>query len=211
MRVVLLILLLANLGLYVWHSGLLSVVRGGHEPERLARQIDPGSIRVMAPDEARPPVCRRVSGLDEAQAQALQQWLADRPGVQLDLVAIGVSEHLVLIPALANAAAAAKKQTELRALGIADAKLSEGGDSGPLALVLGVFADEVAARRRLDELAARGVRSARVQPRVRESQISEARLRLRGPAGPRIDDELGRWVAERPGLQWARDIDCPAR
>lgn len=211
MRVLLLMLLLANLGFYVWQSGLLGTVRSGHEPERLARQIDAESIRVLAPDEARPPVCRRISGLDEAQAQALQQWLAGRPGVQIDLVAVATNEHLVLIPALANAAAVAKKQAELRVLGIGDAKLSEGGESGPLALVLGVFADEAAARRRLEELATRGVRSARVQLRVRENQSSEARLRLRGALAPRLEEEIARWLAERPALQWVREPDCPAR
>ena len=44
MRLTFLILLLANLGLFVWSAGYLGERTGGREPGRLAVQLSPGDF-----------------------------------------------------------------------------------------------------------------------------------------------------------------------
>lgn len=201
MRAALLILLLANLLLYVWKSGLLGDSAHEREPERLTQQIQPQALRLVPPDEVlAAPVCRRIDGLTVEAVQALRMLLAGRDGVREIAVADQVpSEYRVLIQGLASAPAATRKQNELRARGVLDTKISEEADGGPFVVVLGSFADEERAQRHLDELSAKGVRTARVLTRKSGQAVPVVTLNLEASRADLILRDLGGWVQARAG------------
>lgn len=47
MRIVFLVLLLANLVLFVWGQGHLGTQGAGREPERMAQQLAPEKLRIV--------------------------------------------------------------------------------------------------------------------------------------------------------------------
>jgi signal transduction histidine kinase len=84
LRLLVLVLLLANGGSYAWSHGLLRTYGFGPalqaEPQRVAQQIQPQLLRVLSSDEARradaasrPLECLQAGLFDDAQASALRQ------------------------------------------------------------------------------------------------------------------------------------------
>lgn len=93
LRLVVLILLLANAVYFAWSQNLLAswgiAPTPQSEPHRMSQQIKPESLRILAPEEARrldlaaaprAGECLQAGPLDESQLaglrQALQQWPA---------------------------------------------------------------------------------------------------------------------------------------
>lgn len=88
----------------------------------------------------------------------------------------------VFIPPLAGKAEADKKASELRALEVTDYFVLQDGASR-YAISLGVFSSEKGAQERLNELKAKGVRSAKLMPRP--GKDATVTLTASGPGGAR--------------------------
>jgi hypothetical protein len=115
--------------------------------------------------------CRLWKKLTDKEAGRLEKAAKGIVGLTLARKANegAPSSWWVFIPPLADKPAVDKKQDELRNLGVADFfPVSESGPNRN-AISLGVFSSEDAARKRLAELLAQGVRSAKVGVRDREA------------------------------------------
>jgi hypothetical protein len=171
MRVVVLILLLANLGFYAWTQGWLDTALGvsslgDREPQRLARQVSPQAVRILPP-QATPldsrSVCLEAGPFTPAQVPAAQAVL------QAALPAGGfapVSQDIppvwtVYMGKFANREALQRKLEELERLQLPHQEVTTPADLAP-GVSLGRFADAAAAEKALAEFAQRGVRTARV-------------------------------------------------
>ncbi len=200
MRLAFLILLLINIGLFAVTSGLLGAGRDGSEPLRLASQIKPDSIRILSPDDSTSKVavkpeapgdspaagdgslsCLLLSGLARDQVDVLGARIRER---QLDVESAETeltetTAWWVHIPGLQSRQLAERKQAELRALGVGDMIImAEPTDSQKLAISLGLFKSEMAAKEHLATVTGKGVRTARILPR--EGRAGRYRVELRG-------------------------------
>ena len=185
MRLAALLLLLVNLLLLALLGGLLPgllgrpVGAGQREPERLARQVNPGAIRLLpaagasAPDAAATAAsaasapasaCLEAGPFDSSAAASAERTLqqAGLPAGSWRLAsAAAASAYLVYIGPYPDPATLQAKRDELRQLAVpaypvdADTGLQSG-------LSLGRHASATAAEAALAALGRRGVRSARV-------------------------------------------------
>jgi len=178
MRVIVFLLLLANLALFAFIR-LDSVSNG--EGVRLSQQVQPDKIKLLTPQQ--------VAALGPARAASLAdvcvEWGpmsdADRVRAQarLEPLDLGklitqrkvkvIANYWVFIPPLANKAAVDKRVAELKAQGVRDIVPIELGPQ-QLAISLGVFRSEEAAQTRLAALQAEGVKTARVGSRAQSVQ-----------------------------------------
>ena len=212
LRLAVLLLLLANGLYYAWAGGLLlQWGLGGPmpqtEPHRLTQQIRPEAIRVLSPDEARqlvagggparPAECLQAGPVEDGAAQSLRQALASWPAGSWTLESVSEpARWIVYMGKYADVEQVARKRAELRQLGItfeplANPELEPG-------LSLGGYPSESAAGTRLNALAERGVRTARVV----QERPEQRGQRLLLPAvddnlRPRLD-ELKKVIATKP-------------
>lgn len=187
LRLTVLLLLLANAGYYAWAQGFLLPWGWGpaqqSEPQRLAQQIRPEAIRVMRPEEtrraeaaasvARPAECLQAAVLDDTQAEALRPLLEPWPGGSWTLEpVVEPARWIVYMGKYPNAEQVARKRTELRQLGISFEPLSN--TSLEPGLSLGGYASESEAKKYLDQLVDKGVRTAKVvqeRPELRGQKL----------------------------------------
>lgn len=175
LRLVVLLLLLANAAYFAWSQHLLApwgiAPAQQSEPQRLAQQIKPQSVRILSAEEvrrldaaapaARTAECLQAGPLDEAQSATLRQALEPWPAGSWSLEpVVEPPRWIVYMGKYANAEGVARKKAELRQLGVsfealADAALEPG-------LSLGGYASEADANRQLQALAERGIRTAKV-------------------------------------------------
>jgi hypothetical protein len=193
LRLVALLLLLANAGYFAWSQGMLLPWGYGpaqqSEPQRVSQQIRPEAVQLLRPDDARraeaaarPPECLQAS-LDESQASNARALLETNwPAGSWHVEPYSEpARWIVYMGKYASVDMVNRKKGELRQLGIsfeplANATLEPG-------LSLGGHATEAAANRQLEALAERGVRTARV---VQErAEFKGQRLLL-----PAVDDAL---------------------
>ncbi len=115
-----------------------------------------------------------LSNADADQLQALlaRKWAGLKVARQQAPVA---GPYWVFVPPLANKAAAEKKAAELKSIGVSDYFIVQEAGVNHLALSLGVFSTEQAAKDRLEVLRGQGVRSAQVGPRNPPPATIEAR------------------------------------
>jgi len=192
MRTLVFLLLLANLTL-LGYTKLDSLGTG--EGVRLAQQIQPDKIVLLSPQQ--------VAALGPAKASALAdvcvEWgpLSDTDKARalaslepLDLARLisqkkveVVASYWVFIPPAANRAAADRRLEELKAQGVKDLSLVDGGPQR-FAISLGVFRTEDAAQARLAALEAQGVKTAKVGARVQA--IAQTALVVRDPPAPAV-------------------------
>lgn len=187
------LLILVNLLFLTWTQGYFGALTDGREPQRLDSQLQPEKLRVVGSgtgigtpsvESARTEQgCRLVIGLAQNDAQRVMTQAKEKhPDLRLSIKLNETPKNIywVVIPPLANRAAADKKMAELKNREIADFSLIL--DDGPdkFAILLGVFNTEPAAGEYLRELAKRNVRSAKVQ--VRENPLDKAQLEAHGPA-----------------------------
>jgi hypothetical protein len=182
LRALVLALLLANLGFYAWSQGWLDSIvgvraDGQREPERLARQVRPETIRVLTPQavaaaasaaesrlqclEAGPFAAADVGPAEAALASVLPAgtWArlsSDKPA------------QWIVYMGRYNAETLARKQEELNRARVPYELVKNAPELEP-GLALGRFDDHDAADVALTEFARRGVRSARIVELVKPS------------------------------------------
>ncbi len=198
LRLIVLLLLLANGAYYAWSQGLLLPWGSGPaqqaEPQRLTQQIQPEAIRVLRPDEAAKletssaaavinvAECLQAGPLEDAPAGILRTALTSWPSGSWTLEpASEPARWIVYMGKYASAEQVERKKAELRQRGISfDALGSPALEPG---LSLGSYATQPEAERQLEALSQRGVRTARV---VQErAELRGQRLQL-----PVVDDAL---------------------
>jgi hypothetical protein len=192
MRTLVLLLLLANLTLFLY-TKLDSL--GSGEAVRLSQQVQPDKITLLSPQQ--------VAALGPTKAATLAdicvEWgpLSDSDKARalsslepLDLTRLisqkkveVVTNFWVFIPPAANRAAADRRMAELKDSGVKDLLLI---DSGPqrFAISLGAFQTEAAAQARLDALAPQGVKTAKIGARAQA--IVQTDLVVRDPPAPAV-------------------------
>lgn len=208
MRVILILLLLANVALFALTR--LDTVAAG-EPHRLAEQVQPDKIELLSAQQVAAlnpaktgslsDVCAEWGPLNETErVRALAELAPLNLGALLSQRRVESEAYLVTLGGFANRAAAERRGAELRARGIADVAVVE--RNGAALLSLGVFRSEQAANGRADALAQAGLAGARVSPRtggvlqtlivVRDPpQPAMTRLRELVPAYPGTDVRVG--------------------
>lgn len=197
LRLIVLLLLLANGGFYAWSHGLLLAWGVGptqqSEPQRLDQQIQPAAVRVLPADELRrietqlaqaprPPECLLSPMLDEQQATTLRATLAAWPAGSWTLEAASEpARWIIYMGQYAGVEQVARKRAELRQLGISfEALTNPQLEPG---LSLGSFPTEQSALQQLEALANKGVRTARIVQERPEQRGQRLML-------PAVDDNL---------------------
>ena len=187
LRLIVLLLLLANGAYFAWAQGLLAAwgvaPAQQSEPQRLTQQIRPEALKVLPADEARrvevatglpkPADCLQAGPLEDAQAAPLRASLASWPAGSWSLEPTVEPAHwIVYMGKYPTIEALNKKKAELRYLGVSfQSVLNPALEFG---LSLGGFRTENEANRLQGELSQRGVRTARVvveRPEVRGQQL----------------------------------------
>ena len=177
MRLLVLALVLLNGLYYAWSHDYLRPYGWApsqpSEPQRLAQQLHPESVRILSDEEVRqiesasaaapkPPECLQAGLYDEAQVQVLRKALetALPPGSWLLDTAVEPARWIVYMGRYPNAEALARKRAELANLNLrfeplVNAELEPG-------LSLGGYTTQAEANDALTALSRRGVRTARV-------------------------------------------------
>jgi hypothetical protein len=197
LRLIVLILLLANGGFLAWSQGYLLPWGLGpaqqSEPQRLQQQVRPESVRVLPPDELRrvetqaaqgprPPECLQSAALDDAQVGPLRSTLESWPAGSWSFEpVVEPARWIVYMGRYAGVEQVARKRAELRQLGISFESLAN-PEMEP-GLSLGSFPSQAAANQQLQSLADRGVQTARVVQERPEQRGQRLLL-------PVVDDNL---------------------
>lgn len=189
MRIVIILLLFANLTLYAYTR----LDHGGGEAVLLQDQVQPDKIKLLTPQE--------VAALGPAKVAALAdvcvEWGpfsdADRTRAlaELEPLALGRllsqkrvefdSGYWVNMSPFATRAAAETRIADLRRQSVKDLAVADAGKN-QFAVSFGVFRTEVAAVAYAEELARLGVKLAKVQRR--EQPIAQSLLVVRDPQQP---------------------------
>jgi hypothetical protein len=191
LRTFVLILILVNGVYFAWSAGLLRAAGFApvqqQEPQRLAQQLKPESLRVLTPQEFKriegqvqsdlaPKECLQAGPFDEAQTGVLREALESTlvPGTwQLDAVTVP-ARWIVYMGKFANAEGLAKKREELVAMRLVPQSLSN--PALEIGLSLGGFDNQAAALAELAKLNLRGIRTARVV--LERSEVQQTQLKL---------------------------------
>ena len=196
-RIVFFLLLLANLAFFAW--AYFGAGQAAEEPQLMEQQLNPQDIRLLtgeqiaklaaerakqtdrakAPPKSPPVACLELGGFSPAEVTRVQQALEPLAlGPRLSQRRVDeVASYWVYIPPLRSRQSANQKAAELKKLGVDDffVVLEEG--KLRFAISLGVFKTEEAARSRLSELQAKGVRTARVGPK--ETSVQKVYFAIR--------------------------------
>jgi len=179
------LLVLANLIFFAWAQGYLGEPDDGHEPQRVAQQLQAEKLRIIPGSALAPAVkkdemaCRAIGGLNTADAEVLKAAIEAAGGEAKISPVAPPPLYLVIIADLANKAAADRKVAELTRLG-SEGHRSVALEDGRHEVVLGNFPTEAAAREFLQGLAKRGIKSARTDKR--EQPVLKARIEARAAA-----------------------------
>jgi hypothetical protein len=210
MRILFLLLVLANLAVYAWWR-YISPADAGLDPLPLARQIQPEKLNIVSSAELTRQAAKKAAPASPAPqavaaptpaagstAAACLEWgsftLTDAPRAEKALEPLGLGGRVaqrrteetagwwVFMPPQGSRQAALKKAAELKNLGVEEFFVV--GEEGPFrwALSLGVFRNEDAAQARLASLRVQGVRSARVGPR--ETIVPKVWLQVKSVDAP---------------------------
>lgn len=198
MKLLLLVLVAANLALYAWQQGAFGLPDAGREPERIARQIAPERIRVVTQQEMQR-LKQEGSQARKSEPQAAFDGAAclefgdfnnadsSRVLARLDKLALGermssrpvdtAGWYMVYIPPFKTRAEVEKRAEDLRQAGVKD--LLVVADNSPMrfGIALGSFRDQDLAKNHADDLTRRGIKGVRVADRA--SAATAVRFRVR--------------------------------
>jgi hypothetical protein len=181
LRLLVLLLVLANAGYWAWSQGLLAaygLAPGVQaEPQRLATQIRPEAIRLLTADElnklentpsasapsaASAPECLQAGLFNEQQTATLRASLEATlpPGSWQFESSVEQARWIVYMGKYNNPDNLAKKRTELRQLGVPFRAVNN--ETLAPGLALASFPLEADAEKELARIATKGVRTARV-------------------------------------------------
>lgn len=186
LRVVVLLLLLANLLFFAFTHGWLEGVAGlrphaEREPDRLTRQVNADKVVVLPPGAASAAAARApepapsapqrsacleagpfATGASVSAVAALQALQPPLPaGSWVDVTLERPGRWMVYMGRYPNREALAKKEDELRRTRVSFEEVTEPAE-WTMGLSLGRYDDRAAAERALEQASQRGVRSARV-------------------------------------------------
>ena len=211
LRLLVLLLVLANAGYYAWSHGLLAAYgfapTSQTEPQRLAQQIKPESLRILDPVDTRPmegappaapqsatsaavtasasaaTECLQIGLFNEEQTVVLKERLVSTlPAGSWALeAALEPARWLVYMGKYSSADAVAKKRAELRGMGVSSATLNNA--SLEPGLSLGIFKTQAEADAELTRIAKRGVKTAKVLLEQAEQRGQKLKL-------PKVDAAL---------------------
>lgn len=191
LRLLVLILILANGVYFAWTSGALQAYgfapQQQAEPQRLAQQLKPETIKLLSGEEFQqveaqrqaelvPKECLQAGPFTEAQWSALRPTLDEilpADAWQLDKVQEG-ARWIVYMGKYPNAQALAKKRGELSAMNLKAQTLTNPALEPGLSL--GSFDTQEAANAERARLGLRGIRTARVVQEQEERQVSMLKL-----------------------------------
>ncbi|MES2949894.1 MAG: SPOR domain-containing protein [Pseudomonadota bacterium] len=191
LRLLVLILILANGVYFAWSEGMLRAYGFApapqREPQRLAQQMKPEAIRVLTPVEFKrveaqvqaelvPRECLVAGPFDDAQAASLRRALESvwAPGTwQIDSVAVS-ARWIVYMGKFANTEQLLKKRGELGAMNLVPQNLHN--PDLELGLSLGGFDTQEAANAELAKLSLRGIRTAKVVQERQEGHQNQLKL-----------------------------------
>jgi len=197
MRIVVFLLVLANLLLVVWGRGYLGTPADS-DARRVEQQLQADQVRVVARGEA-PGTSQRKEEGDRtggrSTSETCQVWseLASDEADQIEKL-LGEqfaafrssrrtvnesSGYWVYIPPLASKEDATRKTAELQQLGIQDYFIVQASGPNQLAISLGTYRTEEAANAGLEMLRGKGVKSARMGER--KGKPPYAVLEIHGP------------------------------
>ncbi len=182
MRMLFFLLLLANVAFFAYSRLSAELFPG--ESQLLMQQINPQAIRLLTPEQvAKAAAAKRES---PKTVVACLEWGAfagaDAGRVEEALAPLALGAKLtqrrleesaawwVFMPPQASRQAALNKASELRRLGVTDFFVLQDDPKFRFAISLGVFRTEEAARNHLEELRAKGVRTAQVGARDTPAQ-----------------------------------------
>lgn len=191
LRLLLLVLVLANAVYFAWTSGLLRTYGFApapqNEPQRVAQQIKPEALRVLSASElkgveaqvladAAPKECLEAGPFDAAQTVALRQALESAlPAGAWQLGAVvQPARWIVYMGKYPTAEALGKKRAELVNMNLKIEALTN--PALEIGISLGGFDDEAAAKAELARLAQRGIRTARVVLEHEAAHVSQLKL-----------------------------------
>ena len=196
MRIVFLLLLAVNLALFGW-SRYYAPAEGAADPEPARRQLNPEMIRLLEGKELKSlaSVARPKPPAPSTPGGACIEWggfaVAEAPKAEQALGPLALGARLVqrrseetagwwvFIPPQGNRAGALRKTAELKSLGIEEYFILQDEGKMRWAISLGVFSSDESARKRLEDLRAKGVRSA--QTGERDTQVAKIWFQLRAP------------------------------
>lgn len=209
LRLLVLLLILANGVYFAWSDGMLRAYGFApaqqREPQRLTHQVRPEAIRVLTPTEFKrveaqvhaelvPKECLMAGPFDDAQATSLRHALesALAPGTwHIEAITVP-ARWIVYMGKFANAEALAKKQGELTAMKLVPQALTN--PDLEIGLSLGGFATQAEATAELNKLAQRGIRTAKVLLERQEGKLSQLKL-------PAVSAEMKAQLADfKPSL-----------
>ena len=193
LRLLVLVLLLANGAYLAWSQGQLQPLglapAQQSEPHRVTQQIKPEAIRVLSPEDvrkletaSRPAECLQAGPIDDTAAEPLRQALASWPTGSWTLESMSEpGRWIVYMGKYPSPENVAKKKSELRQIGVsfepvANPELEPG-------LSLGGYATQAEAAQMLERLGVRGVHTARVLQE--RPEVTVQRLTL-----PAVNDDL---------------------
>ena len=173
LRAFVLALLVGNLAFFCWTQGWLDAVvgvraAGDREPERLARQVRPESVRILPPSAASEPAPEASACIEAgpftdtgvAAARAAVQAAAPTSG-WADVTTEQPGTWVVYMGRYADRDGLAKKEDELRRRKVEFDLVTDTPALQP-GLSLGRFSDKPAADKALAAFAQQGIRTARV-------------------------------------------------
>lgn len=196
LRLLVLLLLLANGGYFAWTRGLLAgygfAPTSQSEPQRLDQQLRPQAMRLLTPAEARQIEATAVTAPAQPAAECLQAGLFNeqqtgvlRPLLESTLPpgswalesSVEPARWILYMGKFANEEALGKKRGELRQLKVSFESVTNPALSPGLSL--GQFSEKADADAELARIATRGVRTARVvqeRPEVRGQLLRLTRV-----------------------------------
>lgn len=184
MRVFVLLLILFNLAYFAWTQFFAQ--QGSSERQLVEQQINRDAIRLLGPAQVAALTVSRKDPAkepdkDAGKVQACLEWgvlnAADVAKAEEALASLSLDKRpvqrrvddaarfWVFMPPQPTRAAAQDKSGELRRLGVQEFIIIQDEPKDRFTISLGVFRSEEAAKKRLDDLRAQGVRTARVGPR----------------------------------------------